>query len=317
MIKRNKYILLTAITIFAIILLQMSAPAPTGTNTGISLIPSVKTFLESPFTPLFILFFFLYLFLAVIGIANLIFFAAAKLLNRPLVNIQEPAAEFPLTEEKSAKLLLLVSSFVLAVYLIEISISNLAVPISKISLINLAVFLNLVLEITIITAVVKFMRRPFLMPNPKIYLGTLLRIYTAMLPLIFAAVLISNFLLEKTAAAPAPIIEIILLSKNKLLTSLILFQVTAAGPIAEEIFFRGFIYKLLRTRHSFFLSAVFVSIIFALIHGSAQDTIPLFVISCGICYAYEKTQNILSPIILHSLHNTINIAVLMLLKNLI
>ncbi|MBU1121584.1 MAG: CPBP family intramembrane metalloprotease [Candidatus Omnitrophica bacterium] len=304
--KRNKYILLTTICIFSIVLLQILTPTPSPLTKEINLIPNGKALLENPFTPFLLMFFCVYLLVIVIGLANLIFFITKKLTKKIFLTIQEKPTELPLPEEKSSKLLLLICLFVLIIYIAEISIAKLLTPSPKMSLINLTIFLNLALEITVITTILKFINPSFLIPHiKKIYLPTLLQVYTVMLPLIIGAGLINYFLLEKFGINPSlnPAIEILLLLKSKFSVLLIISQVIVVGPIAEELFFRGFIYKLLRTRYSFAPSAILVSIIFALIHGTPQDTLPLFIISMILCYVYEKTQNILSPIILHSIHN--------------
>ncbi|UCD15877.1 MAG: CPBP family intramembrane metalloprotease [Candidatus Omnitrophota bacterium] len=321
MTKRNKYIILTIICIFSIILLQaLSQPQPS-LRKEINFIPDEQTLLESPYAPLFMILILFYLALIVTGIANLVLFIGRKLSKKPLVTIQEKTIEFPLLEEKASKLMFLISLFVLLIYIIEFSISAfLATSFTKTPFINLAILLNLALEITVIITILKFIKQDFLIFRiKKSHLTALLRIYTAMLPLILGALLLNNFLLEKTNTPPSlnPAIEAILFLKNKFSILLIVSQVIAVGPVAEELLFRGFFYKFLRTKYSFGISAILISILFAFIHGTPQDTLPLFIISMMLCYVYEKTQNILAPIIFHSIHNTLSISILLTLKNLI
>ena len=106
------------------------------------------------------------------------------------------------------------------------------------------------------------------------------------------------------------------LNDNKLLFALCL-QIVITGPIAEELFFRGFIYRWLRSKFNFFLAAGLVSIIFTLLHRDAINTLSLFIISMSLCYVYEKTQSFMPIIIFHAFHNLMSLSFFFIFKNLI
>jgi membrane protease YdiL (CAAX protease family) len=108
---------------------------------------------------------------------------------------------------------------------------------------------------------------------------------------------------------------------------LTIFAVILA-PIAEEIFFRGILYRGLKqikyrcfTFHSRrqrairralrrFAPAVVSSLAFAAIHKSPAIFVPLFVLSLVLAWLYEKTGNLLASITAHSLFNAINVVLL-------
>ncbi len=74
-------------------------------------------------------------------------------------------------------------------------------------------------------------------------------------------------------------------------------------PVLEEIFFRGIIFSLLRTRYSLWFSIFFSSLLFGLIH-----LLPLQIISAGLggallAWLYERCGTLWVPILLHAINN--------------
>ncbi|MBW1768729.1 MAG: CPBP family intramembrane metalloprotease [Deltaproteobacteria bacterium] len=76
------------------------------------------------------------------------------------------------------------------------------------------------------------------------------------------------------------------------------------SPVAEELFFRGIIYRKIRENLSAWISITAVSLLFAFIHfyfsgqTLSQSFMP-FLGSLVFCLGYEKTKFILTPILLH------------------
>jgi len=88
------------------------------------------------------------------------------------------------------------------------------------------------------------------------------------------------------------------------------------GPIIEELLFRGIIYNELKKKYKIMTSILITSIVFALIHGNIITIFYTFGLSFLLIYVYEKDKNILSPIILHVICNTIStLYSLILIKN--
>jgi membrane protease YdiL (CAAX protease family) len=54
--------------------------------------------------------------------------------------------------------------------------------------------------------------------------------------------------------------------------------------------------------------------LFALVHGTAAIFIPLFVLALALTWVYEKTGNLLAPIVVHSLFNSANLVILLMQK---
>lgn len=83
--------------------------------------------------------------------------------------------------------------------------------------------------------------------------------------------------------------------------------IIGAAPIAEEIFFRGFIFGGFRTRLSFPVAAVLSGAIFGLFHytGSGSEAVipQLAFLGLALAWVYEETGSIYPTIALHVLNN--------------
>jgi len=98
--------------------------------------------------------------------------------------------------------------------------------------------------------------------------------------------------------------EIVLNFKNTLLEDkTILIHVLVIAPIVEEIIFRGYMYRILKSRTPIIFAMIISSTIFSLIHYNVLSYILLFVLSIFLTYIYERNGSIICPIIIHSLFN--------------
>lgn len=84
-----------------------------------------------------------------------------------------------------------------------------------------------------------------------------------------------------------------------------LFIVCIFIPIIEEIYFRGFVFKLILLRYDAFLGYVISTGLFIFFHGfsSGGSTVLLIIISLILASLYEKTNAIGACIIAHGLLN--------------
>ena len=88
--------------------------------------------------------------------------------------------------------------------------------------------------------------------------------------------------------------------------------VIVVAPICEEIFFRGFLYRVLRLRMTFWLAAVIDGLLFGLVHASSTTLAALPILAfLGLvfCYVYERTGTLFATIAMHALNNTISYGV--------
>jgi uncharacterized protein len=88
-------------------------------------------------------------------------------------------------------------------------------------------------------------------------------------------------------------------------------MVICVAPVAEELFFRGFFYKALRSRFSVLAAAGIDALVFGVIHydfsGAKLLLIlpPLAFLGGMFCLVYERTGTLFPTIGLHAFNNTI------------
>ena len=86
------------------------------------------------------------------------------------------------------------------------------------------------------------------------------------------------------------------------------FYITSCllSPMAEELIFRGIVYRKMRNEWNMWICIFIVSLFFALIHLFFNNKIFIpFLGSLIFCLGYEKTKFILTPILLHIIGNLI------------
>jgi len=92
-------------------------------------------------------------------------------------------------------------------------------------------------------------------------------------------------------------------------------MVIVVAPVVEEVFFRGFFYRALRTRLSIWVAAAVDGVLFGLIHysGDGADGLlilpPLALLGFIFCLVYERTGSLFTVIGMHALNNTLAFAI--------
>jgi membrane protease YdiL (CAAX protease family) len=83
------------------------------------------------------------------------------------------------------------------------------------------------------------------------------------------------------------------------------------APLGEETLFRGFLFKSLRARYSFWPSAVISGAVFGLVHiqGSLFLLIvpSLMLVGIGLAWVYERRQSLLASMVAHGTFNLVGI----------
>ncbi|TDL31101.1 CPBP family intramembrane metalloprotease [Jeotgalibacillus sp. S-D1] len=98
------------------------------------------------------------------------------------------------------------------------------------------------------------------------------------------------------------------IQKNVTFFTVFIAFISAAviSPIYEEIFYRGFLYRWLRTRIGFMGALLLSSLIFTIIHIPTYNVMPVnFFSGIIFAFAYERTNSIWVPVIIHGLTNGI------------
>lgn len=78
-------------------------------------------------------------------------------------------------------------------------------------------------------------------------------------------------------------------------------------PLAEELLFRGIIFKRLREHAGFKVAALCASLFFATIHGSMIQMVYTLILGMFLAYVYEKYGSFKAPVLLHISVNVISL----------
>jgi membrane protease YdiL (CAAX protease family) len=74
------------------------------------------------------------------------------------------------------------------------------------------------------------------------------------------------------------------------------------APVLEEIYFRGFIYRILKNRYDVFWGALGSAIVFALFHGFKPEiVVNIGVLGMIFAYVYQKTESMILTALTHSI----------------
>jgi uncharacterized protein len=131
---------------------------------------------------------------------------------------------------------------------------------------------------------------------------------------VFAAFWIVTIVLSLLFGQPDEQTLVTDLKDEDSLATLIAFGVLLclAAPIAEEIFFRGFMYTILSPRLGPIWAALLVGTLFGIGHAIGAEAIAVIALSAfgiGLCILYWRAQSIIPCMALHALNNSITFGV--------
>ncbi len=134
--------------------------------------------------------------------------------------------------------------------------------------------------------------------------------YVALVPVIAGIMMLTFFVTRLLEYRPPiqPIVRVFIEEKE---VSLLWFSALFAavfGPIAEEIFFRGFMYTAVRKRLGMFWAMVGTSAVFSFLHAHPVGFFPILALGMLLAYLYEKTGSLIPSISVHIMHNLAMVA---------
>lgn len=88
------------------------------------------------------------------------------------------------------------------------------------------------------------------------------------------------------------------------------FMAIVMAPVIEELLFRGVFYPTIKSRGYPRVALWGTSVMFALVHYNLLTFLPLTLLALILAWLYERTGNLLAPIMAHSCFNTINFVLL-------
>lgn len=100
--------------------------------------------------------------------------------------------------------------------------------------------------------------------------------------------------------------------ENLLVALSAVILIVGLAPIAEETFFRGFVFSGLRSRLALWPAALLSGLVFGLPHVTTGVTtvVPLAVFGVALAWLYEKTGSLWPPVIVHAINNGFALALL-------
>ncbi len=141
--------------------------------------------------------------------------------------------------------------------------------------------------------------------------------YAAILPYFFIVLFLLVIVVQILSYEPPPhpLVEVFLAEERSPGTiAYSLFLACVAGPLFEEIFFRGFCYPVFKKRWGTGWALVLSAAFFSAIHQNLFAFLPVFILGLGLGYLYEKRGTLVPSIALHVIHNTVFIAYFFLAK---
>lgn len=92
------------------------------------------------------------------------------------------------------------------------------------------------------------------------------------------------------------------------------FAVLLAGgvlaPIAEELYFRGFVFRTYLVTRGPLAAYLLSSALFAVLHLNLPAMLPIFLLGVLFCFAYQRTGSIVPSMVGHALNNSVAFAIL-------
>ena len=94
---------------------------------------------------------------------------------------------------------------------------------------------------------------------------------------------------------------------------LVFLLVVLVGPFCEEVVFRGVLFPWLSHRIGLMGGLLLHSLIFALIHGHAASTFPLFVLSIVLGLLFMVRRNLMAAFWMHAVFNAVSLVNVLLM----
>lgn len=91
----------------------------------------------------------------------------------------------------------------------------------------------------------------------------------------------------------------------------VLFAALVGGlvPVAEEVFFRGLVYRAARRAWGPAQAAVLTGLVFAAVHLQVANFLPIAVLGWAFALAVERTGSVVTSVAMHSLNNLVALVV--------
>lgn len=140
--------------------------------------------------------------------------------------------------------------------------------------------------------------------------------YLSIIPVLLITLIATIWLVNLFKYEPPvqPVLEMFLEEKRRGIIIYLAALASVFGPIAEELFFRAFMYKAVRAKFGFKTALFSTSALFAALHANLVGFAPIFILGMLLAYLFEKTGTIVASCSVHILHNTVMVAMVFFMK---
>lgn len=142
--------------------------------------------------------------------------------------------------------------------------------------------------------------------------------YLAIIPPLIGSLMAIAFVIHVTKYVPErqPVVELFLKERGAAFLTYTTLFAAIAGPVVEELFFRGFMYGALRKYIGIFWATMVTAVLFSALHTNVVGFFPIMILGIALAYIYEKTGTLVSSITLHTIHNLTMVSFVLLVKQL-
>ena len=141
--------------------------------------------------------------------------------------------------------------------------------------------------------------------------------YIAVLPLLFSILILTSVVTNMIKYVPKEqvVVELFMRQNNPVFLAYTSLFAAIAGPIVEELFFRGFMYSAVKKYVGISWAALITASLFAALHAHAVGFLPIMVLGILLAYLYEKTGTLVSSVTVHIMHNFSMVLLVFLAKS--
>ncbi len=128
--------------------------------------------------------------------------------------------------------------------------------------------------------------------------------YSACLPLMLLATLLSHSLFRRFETPTNPIVPMVLGGNTGTFIAVLVIA-SVLAPFFEEVFFRGMLYGGLRTRLGIVPAVILSSAAFAFLHPFPGTLLPIMTLGSVFAILFEVRKSLVSSMVAHALNNGI------------
>jgi len=142
--------------------------------------------------------------------------------------------------------------------------------------------------------------------------------YMSLIPVMLLIMIITFFVVKWLSYEPPvqPIVEVFMEEKEAGVLWLSGLFAAVFGPLAEEIFFRGFMYPAVKRKIGAFGGILLTSALFSILHAHIVGFMPILALGVLLTYLYEKTGSLVSCITVHIFHNVAMLMMVFMVRGL-